>query len=140
MALKQLIYMSDLVGRRESELASILESANRHNQRNGITGMLLYSEGNFLQVLEGEPDAVDATYQRICLDPRHRNIMLLQEEPVNQRDFAQWSMGYKRLSPEDVQKFPESAPYFKFGFNAPAFQAKPGDALLMLELFSKGSL
>lgn len=139
MAYTQLIYLSDLTNGQESELASILESAVRHNTEDHITGMLLYAEGNFLQVLEGEKDRVHATYARICKDPRHRNLVELTEEEVPERQFSDWSMGYKRLSAEDIGRFPALAPFFQFGFNASELRASPGVALEMLELFSKGA-
>jgi hypothetical protein len=53
MALSELIYVSTVVGESEHELGAILESSVRHNQLNGITGMLLYYRGGFMQVLEG---------------------------------------------------------------------------------------
>jgi hypothetical protein len=53
------------------ELTHILESAVRHNTAQSLTGMLLYSNGNFMHVLEGEEAAVDETYSRIQQDPRH---------------------------------------------------------------------
>ena len=137
--LMHLIYLSDLVDRKESELPNILKSAVRHNQQDGITGMLLYAEGNFLQVLEGEPAAVQATFARIGQDPRHRNVTVLLEEALQERHFSQWSMGYKQLRAADVQAFPQYAPLFKYGFNTRAFAPKPGDALDMLKMFSKGA-
>lgn len=140
MALTQLIYVSDLVDSKESELPSILESADRHNREDGITGMLLYSGGNFLQVLEGEKSRVHTTYERICADPRHRNITLLTQEEVPERQFANWSMGYRQLGAQDIARFPKHAPYFQFGFKASDFQAKPGAARELLEMFGKGML
>lgn len=138
MAFTQLIYVSDLVNKNEAELGPILESAVRHNRADGITGMLLYSGGNFLQVLEGPQTQVRATYERICQDPRHRNITVLTEEEVPERQFPEWSMGYKQLDPADIARFPRYAPYFQFGFKPAAFNATPGTALELLELFSKG--
>lgn len=137
MKLVQLIYVSDLVDHNESVLAAILESAVRHNQQNGITGMLLYAEGSFIQVLEGDEPAVLETFARVSLDLRHRNVTQLMLEPVAERQFANWSMGYKRLRTQDVQNFPQYAPYFRYGFGAKAFEAAPGDALDMLKLFSQ---
>jgi hypothetical protein len=134
-----LIYLSDLVDRKESVLADILQSAVRHNQHNGVTGMLLYAEGNFLQVIEGEPAAVQETFERIRKDARHRNVTVLLEEPLSERHFSQWSMGYKQLRGEDVQAFPHYAPFFKYGFNTKSFAPSPGDALDMLKLFSNGA-
>lgn len=140
MSFSQLIYVSDLTTPDEGQLGPILESAVRHNREDGITGMLLYSGGNFLQVLEGEKAQVRATYERICADPRHRNITLLTEEDVAERQFANWSMGYRQLGAQDIAKFPKHAPYFQFGFNASVLQAKPGTALELLEMFAKGML
>ncbi|MFM1907862.1 MAG: hypothetical protein RLZZ591_1539 [Pseudomonadota bacterium] len=140
MEFTQLIYVSDLVDRNEGELGPILESAIRHNREDDITGMLLYSGGNFLQVLEGSKDQVDQTYKRICRDPRHANIIVLMEEKVTERHFGDWSMGYRQLGADDVEKFPKYASFFQFGFKSANFKAKPGIALEMLKLFSKGML
>lgn len=140
MAFTQLIYVSDLVNKNEAALAAILESAVRHNREDGITGMLLYSGGNFLQVLEGAHAQVHATFERICQDPRHRNITVLTEEEVAERHFSHWSMGYRQLGAQEVAQFPQYAPYFQFGFTTAALDAKPGVALELLELFSKGML
>jgi hypothetical protein len=135
----QLIYVSDLRDKNtgEGELVSIVESAVRHNTEDNITGMLLYSGGNFLQVLEGNKELVHKTYDRIHLDPRHKNIILLTEEEVEERHFMNWSMGYRRLGKDDVAKFPIYAPLFQFGFKANDINAKSGVALEMLKLFSK---
>jgi hypothetical protein len=137
VTLTQLIYVSSLVDGDESALAAILESSVRHNQQNGVTGMLLYAEGSFIQVLEGEDMAVKATYDRICQDRRHAQVTFLQEDVVTERHFPQWSMGFKRLRTQDIQYFPQYAPYFRYGFGAKAFDAVPGDALDMLTLFSQ---
>lgn len=139
MTIRQLIYVSDLVGD-EAQLGAILESAVRHNQADGITGMLLYSGGNFLQVLEGPEAQVKATYDRICLDPRHTNCLVLIEQDVPERQFSRWSMGCRQLSAADAAKFPAHAPYFKYGFRKPDLQAKPGEALEMLNLFCQGMM
>lgn len=140
MGLVQLIYVSDLIGDNESEIPAILKSSVRNNSLNGITGMLLYSRGNFLQVLEGEDEVVTATYDRICLDPRHRNTIFLTKEDVTERHFSNWSMGYRNLGPEHAAALPKYAPYFQFGFDTSAIKAKPGVALEMLELFSQGMI
>jgi len=138
MSLVQLIYVSELVNNDETQIPAIMASSVRHNAEDGITGMLLYSQGNFLQVLEGERNKVDATYARIAQDLRHRNTVMLTEEPVDERYFPDWSMGYRQLEPELATQIPQYAPFFQFGFDAQAFQAKPGVALEMLELFSRG--
>lgn len=140
MAIHQMIYLSDMVGSATGQLAAILESAVRHNREDGVTGMLLYSNGNFLQVLEGPADTVQATYQRILQDPRHTNCFILLEQDVAERQFSQWSMGCRQISAEDAARFPNHAPYFQYGFRVPDLQAKPGEALELLQLFCQGML
>jgi len=137
MTFTQLVYVSDLVDKNETELGPILESAVRHNRDDDITGMLLYSDGNFLQVLEGANAQVHQTYERICSDDRHRNITLIAELEVPERQFGDWSMGYRQLGASDVAQFPNYAPYFRFGFKPGSFNVKPGVALELLGLFSQ---
>ena len=137
MALIQLIYLSSLADiKLEPEIGKILESSVRRNEANGITGMLLYANGNFMQVLEGEQQAVEDTYARICADPRHYDIIDLIKAPIAQRQFAQWSMGYQHLSAEFLRKFPSYALFFMFRANDGAIRAEPGIALDLLRQFS----
>lgn len=135
MQLTQLIYVSELVDKKESVLCPILESSVRRNLYNGITGMLLYSEGHFMQALEGDKPAVLETYQRIWEDRRHQYVTLVHADPVPQRCFAHWSMGFRQLSAQDAAAFPRYAPFFVYGFDAQALLGAPGVALDMLRLF-----
>jgi hypothetical protein len=79
---------------KEDELPLLLERARHFNALHSLTGMLLYIEGNFFQVLEGEAEAVDDLYTRIMRDPRHTRITLIIREPIAQRDFSEWTMGF----------------------------------------------
>lgn len=137
MALIQLIYVSSLSDiKLEQDIGKILESSVRHNKENGITGMLLYANGNFLQVLEGEAEAVGESFTRICADPRHYDIIHLISGPIADRHFSQWSMGYQHLSENYLREFPKYAPFFKFHANDEAICAKSGIALELLRQFS----
>ncbi|CAN5473783.1 hypothetical protein BH10PSE17_BH10PSE17_02420 [soil metagenome] len=95
MPLIHLMYASRLDQRLAAPpaLAELLDKARRFNADNGITGMLLISEQHCFQVLEGDPDIVDALYAKISLDPRHRDVCLAMRERVVRRNFADWSMG-----------------------------------------------
>jgi hypothetical protein len=95
MSLQQLIYSSAAVGAlNEVELSRILLSARRMNPALGVTGMLLYHEGSFLQVLEGEEKNVETVFERIGRDPRHCRIMLLLRRSIDAQQFQEWSMGF----------------------------------------------
>lgn len=95
MYLIQLVYVSEgLPGMPWEELRRILLHANESNARRSITGMLCYGSGLFLQVLEGERDAVNALYRSIQQDRRHAHCQLLRVDDIRTRDFAAWSMKY----------------------------------------------
>lgn len=77
----------------------ILDAAHRNNPALGLTGMLLWSDLTFAQLLEGPPDALDAMYARLLSDPRHRDLRLLSRWPVAGRLFSEWSMASRKLAP-----------------------------------------
>jgi Sensors of blue-light using FAD len=103
----QMIYTS-AASRKVStaELQELLQISRRNNVRDGITGMLLYEDGTFLQVLEGEEEIVESTYQRIAKDPRHCKILLLARLELEQRSFNDWEMGFFDASGEQLLHLP----------------------------------
>jgi hypothetical protein len=136
MALTELIYLSTMIGDAEHELKPIWESSVKHNQLNGITGMLLYHQGGFMQALEGSRANVMETYERICEDKRHHHIDTLTIGEIENRHFGTWSMGFKHINAIEAAKFPKQAAVFDFSKQADAIKAEPGLALEMLTLFS----
>ncbi|MDL2336259.1 MAG: BLUF domain-containing protein [Pseudomonadota bacterium] len=96
----------------QNELVSILKKSKANNPDIGVTGVLCFSAGIFLQVLEGGRSPVSALYNRIANDPRHHDVVLLSYEEVEERHFAGWSMGranLSRLNPALVMKYSETA-------------------------------
>ncbi|MDP2119777.1 MAG: BLUF domain-containing protein [Hoeflea sp.] len=81
----------------DADIEDILTVSKRNNVKAGITGMLLWADGMFIQVLEGEVDKVRALAARIRSDARHRHFMMLLEHQSEDRLFSEWSMGFKRL-------------------------------------------
>lgn len=93
--LRQIIYSSAATDRvSPADLLSVLAAARKNNTEAGITGMLLFHAGCFLQVLEGPVEAVETTYARIHLDRRHTNVKLLFRGKILEREFGDWSMGF----------------------------------------------
>lgn len=136
MPLIHLIYLSSArVAADALTLESILGVSSRNNARDGITGMLLYAGGTFMQVLEGEATVVDATHHRIEQDPRHTGILVLERAPIAARSFSQWNMGFRRLGAPEAAAHPSFAPFFAEGFDAAQLGAKPGVALSILQQF-----
>jgi hypothetical protein len=94
------------------ELLAILKKSKANNAKSGVTGALCFSEGVFLQVLEGGRSAVNKLYNRIASDARHTEVMLLNYEEIEERRFAGWSMGQvnmQRLNPALLLKYSECA-------------------------------
>lgn len=89
-----------------SDLQDILEAAIRNNSAANVTGTLLFNGMNFLQVLEGEQDAVQKIYDRICVDARHNHIVTIFEEKNASRTFAESSMSLQAVKSE-VGKLPK---------------------------------
>jgi hypothetical protein len=138
MNLIQLIYVSSATHELDAgDIQTILDSSVRHNELQGVTGLLLYSDGNFIQVLEGEEEAVDETMSRILDDPRHKDINIIARIPKVEREFGQWSMGFRRISASEVTSNPAYAPFFGREFSARKIRAKPGLALEILRDFAR---
>ena len=79
-------------------IASILDVARHHNLDNGITGVLCYGGGIFLQAIEGGRMAVNQLYNHIAADERHKDVVLLHYEEIAERRFGGWTMGQVNLS------------------------------------------
>jgi Sensors of blue-light using FAD len=91
----QLIYASAAVKPfSPDELKKLLDAARAKNASLGISGMLLYHAGSFLQALEGPDDAVNLLFKGIEKDPRHTNVRLLFRDGVETSEFQDWSMGF----------------------------------------------
>ena len=101
MAFRLVYVSSGILGLQSSHLQDILSVSQRFNAENGITGMLLFLEGNFIQVLEGEQDSVENLAKRISGDKRHRDFQILQREMSSDFLFPDWSMGLKIIDPDD---------------------------------------
>lgn len=83
------------------DVLAILEASRRNNAARDVTGVLFCSATLFLQALEGPPAAVNAVFQRISMDPRHRAVALLWYGPIQERRFPSWymrSVGSEELS------------------------------------------
>ena len=85
----------------DEELQVLLKRARAKNFRLGISGILLYGDGNFMQLLEGPEDAVREVYAAICNDPSHHMITTIFEECGLPREFADWSMACRRVEAPD---------------------------------------
>ncbi|MFZ1110518.1 MAG: phosphate-starvation-inducible PsiE family protein [Rhodomicrobium sp.] len=85
------------------DLLGLLQECRESNAGCGVTGMLLYGNATFLQVLEGDEKVVDALIDRIRKDQRHTDMQMLHRKTIERRQYSDWSMGFKRVSNKELQ-------------------------------------
>lgn len=135
--LSHLIYTSAATpGFDANDLKSILKTARTKNASRSVTGMLLYTSGSFFQVLEGEEETLEELFVRISLDPRHRSITKIIQEPIAQLDFGDWTMGFSGGDPSEFKSIDGFNDFFRQG-NSLA-NLEPGRAKKLLSAFSQG--
>jgi hypothetical protein len=92
-ALRQIVYISAArPGFEPRELQEIFTAAAAANAGRGITGLLLYRDLEFMQVIEGPPSEITALFGSICRDPRHTTIIKLLDREIGEREFPDWAM------------------------------------------------
>jgi len=120
--MRQLLYVSNtLPDLTPGALDDILTASRRNNAMLGITGLLLYIDGGFLQMLEGDERAVRELYARVGEDRRHWELRLMLDREVDDRAFPGWSMGFERPCMDD----PETAGMFGVARSAIRDQLSP---------------
>ncbi len=77
---------------------SIMAASRSYNVSNGITGILCYGGGIYLQAIEGGRNEVNSLYNHIIVDPRHTDVVLLHYQEIRERRFSGWTMGQVNLS------------------------------------------
>ena len=133
-----LIYVSSAVEPFSSaELLSLLETSRRNNALLNVTGMLLYKDGNFMQVIEGEEPAIRKLHTKISLNPRHDGLITLLEKPIKQRQFSDWSMGFKDLSDRRLRDTPGYSEFLTAPLTSAEFTANPSRAQKLLLTFKQ---
>jgi hypothetical protein len=118
----------------EADLAELLTLCRENNTLMGITGLLLFKDGKFLQVLEGEERAVQELLSKIERDPRHSQMVESRWETLKERSFSDWSMGFRNLNNIDIH-----APGYSMFMNEPlpsaGFRADPSRVQKLLQVF-----
>jgi hypothetical protein len=119
----------------EPELAYLLQRSREWNQGHGLSGLLLYKAGSFMQAIEGDEKTVLKTFRRrIKRDSRHANIRVLNAGEISARQFPDWTMGYRRVATESE---PDVAGYDDFltrGDFGPSWSS-PTPARVLLDWF-----
>ncbi|MEE4186739.1 MAG: phosphate-starvation-inducible PsiE family protein [Gammaproteobacteria bacterium] len=121
----------------KDDLMALLHQCREYNSENGITGMLLYSNGTFLQVLEGNETEIDSLLATISTDPRHTDVRMLDRQPIEQRMYGDWSMGFKRVSARELKQVPGLRKFSLEDFNTVTL-SRDKDAIDSLMTYFRG--
>ncbi|MEO6293142.1 MAG: BLUF domain-containing protein [Burkholderiaceae bacterium] len=119
--LVRLLYASRAVDAQPEAIEAILAQSRQFNPASGITGILCYGGGIFLQAIEGGRNAISDLYGHIQKDVRHKDVVLLQYEEISERRFSGWSMGQvniEKINSSILLKYsekPELDPYSSSG-------------------------
>ena len=121
----------------QNELLELLTNVREKNARLGVTGLLLYDDGNFMQVLEGAKETVKALYDTITKDRRHQGYVVIDEDELPARQFSDWSMGFSNLIDPEVKAMPGFSEIMDRHLRAEEFRSDPTGCLKLLSFFRK---
>jgi len=123
----------------EAEISHLLDRARERNAKEQVTGVLLYSHGNFMQYLEGPRAGVARVYEHIVADGLHHGIIELVREPIPTREFADWTMAFRSISAFGMSS-PETFDKLFIAKIDPAVAARSMTHSLLLKFWNKGRL
>lgn len=133
-----LVYVSSATQQFSAEdLRALLGTCRKNNAELRVTGMLLYKDGNFMQVLEGDEGAVRGLYERIAADPRHGGEITLQQGFAEDRQFPDWSMGFRDLDAPEARADPAYNEFLNAPLTGQEFSGEPSRAQKLLLTFKR---
>jgi hypothetical protein len=133
-----LVYVSSAVNEfSPPELVDLLKTSHDNNAALDVTGMLLYKDGNFMQVLEGDEQVVRTLYAAIGRDPRHRGALVLTQGPIAERQFQDWSMGFRNLNTTEAISTPGYSEFLNTSLTGAEFSVDPTRSQRLLTTFKK---
>jgi hypothetical protein len=121
----------------KEDLLEILVTSRQNNERLGITGLLLYKDGNIMQALEGERTAVEQVYAKIVQDPRHHGLLKLLARDIERREFGEWSMGFRDLNAAASQDVPGYSEFLNTPLTDPRLTSNPSLCYKLLLSFKR---
>lgn len=138
---RHLVYISRSVRlMTNTELVDLLEQARERNKKEDLTGLLLYKDLSFLQVLEGQVDAIDRVFESIKQDDRHFRVkVLIENEPINERYFSNWAMGFQHIDHLDIEEMEGYSHFFSKDYVFKHDQQEHTQILKLLDFFRHNS-
>lgn len=123
----------------DEELIELLRTCKEKNAARGVTGMLLYHDNTFLQVLEGEQETVEDLYAVIQKDERHNKVYLISRRNIKEREFGDWSMSFFNLHDMDLSGLKGYSDFLENSLDIPYLAENPSFATHFLQAFKQAA-
>ena len=120
----------------DEDLKGLLDKSRQYNLALNITGMLLYLDPYFMQILEGNERIVHEKFNIISNNEMHHKVSLIYKQPIKERSFSKWTMGFNKIG---IQYF-EGAENLIDIYNNDAFKKHPNEVIELLEMFKDETL
>lgn len=120
----------------DSDLKALLKTSRANNASLGITGMLLYLDPFFIQVLEGDEDVINQAFQTIKNDMRHHKVSIIYKKLISHRLFPDWTMGFNKINRESIENL-EGYSDFLQKPSIEFFSQSPNKVIELLNLFKR---
>jgi hypothetical protein len=121
----------------DADLIALLSQSQRSNSSRNVTGMLLYKDRNFMQVLEGPEDQVRALVEIIRADVRHAGFIKLLDREIEKREFSEWSMAFRNLDDVALRYVTGYSEFLNLPLNAKPLVTDSKYASRLIEVFRK---
>jgi hypothetical protein len=119
----------------DDELTTLLTQAREANAQQGITGALVYGDGQFMQIIEGEEPTLAMLYAKLLQDERHGQVFKFADKPIAQRSFTDWSMAFRPVSAEQFQTLQGYVTPEQLDLSVPGLSATDDLLLQMMKTF-----
>ena len=119
----------------EKEIIDLLTEVRKKNKEQNVTGLLLYNNESFIQVIEGSKKTIHALFEKIKQDNRHENVVKLLEEPIKKRAFPDWSMGFRQITSKQTARIPGFSSFMFAETSETAIQKSTQQVIYLLNQF-----
>jgi hypothetical protein len=124
----------------QQELLELLVQARKKNQQLDVTGILLYHQKEFMQLIEGKKEDILQLWKTIRKDKRHFFAKVIYQGPVSERGFSEWSMAFQNIEGLDLSKLNGYSDFLMKGFTSEFVSERPSTARNLLTIIKNNFL